>query len=63
MPQFDKPMVDNFFAELKSQLGGEANWDDLVKDAHLGIARSDADVDIGDIDSRVAALIKKHQGG
>ena len=35
----------------------------LVKDAHLGIARSDADVDIGDIDSRVAALIKKHQGG
>ena len=62
MPQFDKPMIDNFFAELKSQLGDEDNWDDLVKDAHLGIARSDADVDIGDIDSRVAALIKKHQG-
>jgi hypothetical protein len=63
MPQFDKPMLDNFFAELKSQLGGETNWDDLVKDAHLGIARSDADTEVGEIDSRVAALIKKHQGG
>ena len=62
MPQFDKPMLDNFFAELRTQLGGETNWDDLVKDAHLGIARSDADADVGDIDSRVAALIKKHQG-
>ena len=57
---FDKAALDALFAELKSKYGNEADWEQLLRDAHLGIARSDAGVDLGNIDSRAADLIKTH---
>ena len=59
---FDKEMLDIFFAELKSRYGNEPDWEQVLRDAHLGIARSDAEVDLGDIDSRVKEAIIRHRG-
>ena len=57
---FDKTALDALFADLKSKYGSDADWELLLRDAHLGVARSDAGVDLGSIDSRAAALIKSH---
>ena len=59
---FDKDMLDKYFTELRGQHGNEPGWEQLVRDSHLGIARSDAGVDLGDLDSRVKQLITKHAG-
>ena len=59
---FDKEMLDKFFAELKSRYGNEPDWEQVLRDAHLGIARSDAEVDLGDIDPRVEEAIIRHRG-
>jgi hypothetical protein len=59
---FDKAALDTLLDELKSKYGNEADWELLLRDAHLGIARSDAGVDLGAIDSRAADLIKAHAG-
>ena len=59
---FNKEQLDVLLGELKSKYGNEPEWEQILKDAHLGIARSDADVDLGEIDSRVIEIIKSHQG-
>lgn len=59
---FDKEMLDKFFADLKGSYGNEPDWEQVLRDAHLGIARSDAEVDLGDIDSRVKEAITRHRG-
>jgi len=52
---FDKKSLDAMFSELRD------NYElDIQRDAHLGIARSDGGVDLGDIDPRVAEVLKKH---
>ena len=59
---FSKEMLDKFFGELKGKYGSDPDWEHILKDAHLGIARSDAEVDLGNIDSRAKEAIIKHQG-
>jgi hypothetical protein len=59
---FNKEMLDGFFSELKGKYGGDPDWENILKDAHLGIARSDAEVDLGNIDSRAKEAIVRHQG-
>ncbi len=59
---FDKAALDALFDDLKSKYGNEADWEQLLRDAHLGVARSDAGVDLGGIDPRAAELIKAHTG-
>ena len=58
---FDREMLDRYFAELRDQYANDPDWEQLVRDSHLGIARSDASVDVGDIDSRIKELIEKHK--
>ena len=58
---FDKEMLDALFAGLRAKYGNDADWDQILKDAHLGVARSDADVDLGDIDQRVIEAITSHR--
>ena len=58
---FDREMLDRYFTELRDQYANEPDWEQLVRDSHLGIARSDASVDLGDIDSRIKELIAKHK--
>ena len=47
---FDKKSLDAMFSELRDNYELEPEWEDIQRDAHLGIARSDGGVDLGDID-------------
>ncbi len=59
---FEKAHLDALFAELDSEWRGAAEFDQLTRDAHLGIALSDAGRPLEDrIDPRVIALIDKHK--
>ena len=59
---FDKVRLDALFAELDSEWRGSAEFDRLTRDAHLGIALSDAGRSLVDrIDPRVVDLIDKHK--
>ena len=57
---FDKQSLDNLFDELRDEYELEPDWEDLQRAAHLGVARSDAGIALGDIDSRVIPYIEKH---
>ena len=59
---FDKVRLDALFAELDNEWRGTADFDRLTRDAHLGIALSDAGRSLEErIDARVIALIDKHK--
>ena len=58
---FDKQALDAFFDELRDQYELEPEWEEMQKAAHLGVARSDAGVALGDLDQRVIALLEKHR--
>jgi len=62
MPTYDKPMVDRLFADLRSRYGNDPDWELILRDAHLGVARHDAGVDMGQIDPRAKEAILKHGG-
>ena len=57
---FDKTSLDNMFDELRDEYELEPDWEDIQRAAHLGVARSDAGVPLGDVDSRVVSYIAKH---
>ena len=59
---FRKEQVDALFAELSERWERKPEFERLARDAHLGIALSDANRPLHkDIDPRVAALIGKHK--
>ena len=59
---FKKPHIDALLEQLKSDWQDKPEYEDLLRDAHLGIAYSDAGRPLGDdIDVRVVALIEKHR--
>ena len=57
---FDKESLEALLEELRDEFELEPEWEDIQRDAHLGVARSDAGVDLEGIDARVVALIEKH---
>ena len=60
---FDKQSLDTMFDELRDEYELEHDWEDIQRAAHLGLARSDAGVPLGDVDSRVVSYIEKHRSG
>ena len=58
---FDKQSLDAMFDELRDEYELEPDWVDIERAAHLGVARSDAGVPLGDVDSRVIPYIDKHR--
>ena len=58
---FDKQSLDSLFEELRDEFELEPEWEEIEQAAHRGVARSDAGVELGDIDGRVADLIDKHK--
>ena len=59
---FDRTSLDSLFDELKQNWEKSSDFEQLSRDAHLGIALSDAGSALGDnIDTRVVALIEKHK--
>ena len=60
----DKDALDALFKELDEGYAGTPEYDQLLRDAHLGIALSDAGRDLaGQVDGRIAVLIEKHRDG
>ncbi len=57
---FDRESLEALHEELRDEFELEPEWEDIQRDAHLGVARSDAGVDLEGIDARVVALIEKH---
>ena len=57
---FDKEGLDVLWAELQEKFKSGPEWEQIMRDAHLGIARSDAGVDLGNIDKRVIEVINRH---
>ena len=62
MPTFDKQKLDALFADLTSKFGNDPDWEQIFRDAHLGVARSDAEVPLGEIDQRAIEAIERHKG-
>ncbi len=63
MKTFDKDALDGLFKELDDRYAGTPDYDQLLRDAHLGIALSDAGRELaGQVDERIAALIGQHGG-
>ena len=59
---FDKQSLDLLFDDLRDQYELEPDWEDIQRAAHVGVARSDAGVPLGDVDSRVVPFIEKYRG-
>ena len=58
---FDKQSLDSLLEELRDNYELEFDWEDIQKAAHVAIARSDAGVPLGGMDSRVVELVEKHR--
>ena len=59
---FQKDALDALFSELDSRYRSTPDYDQLLRDAHLGIALSDAGRDFeSQVDERVAMLITAHK--
>ena len=58
---FEKVHIDALFAELDSEWRGKPEFDQLSRDAHLGIALHDAHRPLKNIDARIVAMIEKHK--
>ncbi len=73
---FSKDEVEAILNELRQQWGGDPGdsdpeghhpmgnnpeWEKLLRDAYLGMARADAGVALGELDPRVTAIIQKYQ--
>ena len=60
---FRKQHLDELYEELNKEWRGKPEYEQLLRDTHLGIAYSDAGRSLDDIDPRVVALIEKHKSG
>lgn len=58
---FEKVHIDALFSELDQQWRGKPDFEKISREAHLGIALSDAGRDLAKIDARAVALIQKHK--
>ena len=58
---FDRNSLDTLFDELRDEYELEPDWEDIQRDAHLAVARHDAGMPLGEIDSRVVSYVEKHK--
>jgi hypothetical protein len=58
---FGKEEVESIQNQLKQEWGSDPNWELLLRDMFLGIARADGGAALGDLDPRVVRIIQQHQ--
>jgi hypothetical protein len=58
---FGKEEVESIQNQLKQEWGSDPNWEQLLRDMFLGIARADGGAALGDLDPRVIRIIQQHQ--
>ena len=60
---FDRESLDIMFVELRDEYELEPDWEDIQRDAHLGVAYADSgmlDDRRSDLDDRVLTFIDKY---
>jgi hypothetical protein len=58
---FSNTEVESILNQLRQEWGTDPNWEQLLRDMYLGMARADAGVTLGSLDSRVIKVIQQHQ--
>jgi hypothetical protein len=58
---FSKEEVESILNQLRQEWGTDPNWEQLLRDMYLGIARADGGVALGNLDPRVVKVIQQHQ--
>ena len=58
---FSKEEFESILNQLQQEWGSDPQWEQLLRQAYLGIARADAGVALGPLDPRVLAVIEEHQ--
>lgn len=61
MLMLGKEDVESILKQLKQEWGSDPNWEQLLRDVYVGIARADGGVALGNLDARVVSLIQQHQ--
>ena len=56
-----KEEVESILHQLRQEWGSDPNWEQLLRDLYLGMARADAGVTLGNLDARVIKIIQQHQ--
>jgi hypothetical protein len=56
-----KEEVESIVNQLKQEWGNDPNWEQLLRDVYLGIARADGRMPLGNLDPRVIGLIQQQQ--
>jgi hypothetical protein len=58
---FAKEQVEAILSQLTQQWHTDPNWEELLRDVYLGMARADAGVALGTLDPRVITILQQHQ--
>jgi hypothetical protein len=58
---FAKEEVESILNQLRQEWGTDPNFEQLLRDVYLGIARADGGVTLGNLDPRVIKVIQQHQ--
>jgi len=58
---FSKEEVESVLKQVKQEWGTDPNYEQILRDMYLGIARADGGVALGSLDPRVIKLIQQHQ--
>ena len=58
---FNKEALDDLWADLRSKYGNDPDWEQIMRDTHVGVALSDAGVALENIDKRAVEAIEKHR--
>jgi hypothetical protein len=58
---FSKEEVESIVNQLRQEWGTDPNWEQLLRDVYLGMARADGGTALGNLDPRVIKIIQQHQ--
>jgi hypothetical protein len=58
---FSPEEVESIINQLRREWGTDPNWEQLLRDAYLGMARADGGVALGNLDPRVISIIQQHR--
>jgi hypothetical protein len=60
-PMFSNEEVESIVNQLRQEWGSDPDWEQLLRDVYLGMARADAGVALGNLDARVIKILQQHQ--
>ncbi len=58
---FSPEEVESIVNQLRKEWGTDPNWEQLLRDVYVGMARADGGVALGNLDPRVISIIQQHQ--